>query len=326
MERSAVVIGAGVSGLTSAICLAEAGWAVRVLAAQRPHDTTSVVAGALWGPSFAEPVAKTMAWTDASLPEFVELAKDPATGVRMAPVLSVGDMAAVNDKLPPQARSIPDLRPCRPDELPDGFRTGSWATMPLADMPRYLDYLLDRLGAAGVIIEDRAVGSLVEAAEEAPVVVNASGLGARELAGDTEVHPVFGQHVVLTNPGIDEAFMELSMAGEWTSFFPHPERVVCGGISVANRWDRTPDPEVTERILERCRGIEPRLRDAEVIEVVTGLRPMRPAVRVEAEPLGTAWCVHDYGHGGNGVSLSWGCAREVVELASRAGRDPAGMP
>ncbi len=67
----------------------------------------------------------------------------------------------------------------------------------------------------------------------------------------------------------------------------------------------------------RVRALEPRLRDAKVIEVVTGLRPDRPSVRVEAERLGAAWCVHNYGHGGNGVSLSWGCAREVVELAGR---------
>jgi hypothetical protein len=56
-----------------------------------------------------------------------------------------------------------------------------------------------------------------------------------------------------------------------------------------------------------------------VIDVMTGLRPDRPSVRVETERLGTGWCVHNYGHGGNGVSLSWGCAREVVDLVSRAG-------
>jgi len=255
---------------------------------------------------------------DPSLPEFAELAKDPATGVRMAPALTVGDLPPV-DQLPPQVRSIPDLRPCDPAELPGDFTAGFRATMPLVDMPRYLDYLLARLAAAGVAIEFRRLGSLTEAADEAPVVVNCTGLGARELAGD-DVRPVFGQHVVLTNPGLDELLMELTTAAEWTSYFPHPERIVCGGISVPDRADRTPDPDVTERILRRCRELEPRLHDAEVIEVVTGLRPARGAVRVEAEPLGTAWCVHDYGHGGNGVSLSWGCAREVVALASRAGR------
>jgi len=187
--------------------------------------------------------------------------------------------------------------------------------MPLMDMPRYLDYLERRLIAAGGEIEQRWVHTLAEAAEAAPVVMNCSGLGSRELASDPAVRPVFGQHVMMTNPGLDELLMELTVEPQWVSYFPHRDRVVCGGIRLPDRWDRTPDPEVTDRIVARCRRVQPRLRDAEIIEVLTGLRPDRPAVRVEAEPLGSALCVHNYGHGGNGVSLSWGCAREAAQLA-----------
>jgi D-amino-acid oxidase len=186
--------------------------------------------------------------------------------------------------------------------------------MPLMDMPRYLDYLERRLVEAGGVIELRGVRTLAEAAEAAPVVVNCSGLGARQLAGDPSVRPVFGQHVMMTNPGLDELLMELTVEPEWVSYFPHRDRVVCGGIRLPDRWDSTPDEEVTDRIVARCRRVQPRLRDAEIIDVVTGLRPDRPTVRVEAEPLGSSWCVHNYGHGGNGVSLSWGCAREVAKL------------
>jgi D-amino-acid oxidase len=310
-----VVVGAGVSGLTTAICLAEAGRDVRVWAADPPRHTTSVVAGALWGPSFQEPVAKTLAWTQQSLRDFTALAGDPGSGVRMAAALTVGDLPGLGE-LPPQARLIPDLRPADPAEVPEGFRQGFRATMPLVDMPRYLDYLTERLAAAGGEIEIRALRALDEAARAAPVVVNCSGLGARELAGDRDVRPVFGQHVVLTNPGLDTVFMELNQGPEWTSFFPHAGRVVCGSVSVPGRWDTAVDPAASERILQRCRGVEPRLRDAQVIDVVTGLRPDRPAVRVEAETSGAIRYVHNYGHGGNGVSLSWGCAREAARLAA----------
>src|SRR6187397_1635245 len=90
--ESVVVVGAGVSGLTTAICLAEAGRGVRVWTTEPPQRTTSVVAGALWGPSFQEPMAKTLAWTEVSLEEFTALAADPDTGVRLAPAVVVGAM------------------------------------------------------------------------------------------------------------------------------------------------------------------------------------------------------------------------------------------
>jgi D-amino-acid oxidase len=309
-----VVIGAGVSGLTSAICLAEAGRQVRVWTAARPRHTTSVIAGAVWAPPRpAERATNTLAWTEHSLRVFRELADDPASGVQMAPALAVGELT---EAMSSAASLIPDLRPADPADIPEGFRTAFRATMPMIDMPHYLDYLTQRLARAGCEIEMHPVRSLGEAAEAAPIVVNCAGLGAGVLAGDDTVRPLFGQHVVLSNPGLRQLFLEVGSDPEWTCYFPHPQRVVCGGISIPGRWDTTPDPEVTERILRRCRRIEPRLGEAEVIETITGLRPHRPSVRVEAEPLGRARCVHNYGHSSNGVTLSWGCARDVVRLVS----------
>jgi D-amino-acid oxidase len=46
-----------------------------------------------------------------------------------------------------------------------------------------------------------------------------------------------------------------------------------------------------------------------------GLRPARPAVRLEAVPHAggePGGVVHCYGHGGAGVTLSWGCADDVL--------------
>ncbi|MEB3981420.1 FAD-dependent oxidoreductase [Mycobacterium sp. 663a-19] len=319
-SQQIVVIGAGVSGLTSAICLGEAGFPVRVWAAEPPRRTTSIVAGAVWAPPRpAERASKSLAWSQHSLGVFRELAGDPGTGVRMAPAMAVGELTEA-EAMSSAAELIPDLRPADPDELPEGFDTGFRATLPMIDMPRYLDYLTGRLAAAGTDIETRAVRSLAETADAAPIVVNCAGLGAAALTGDETMRPLFGQHVVLANPGLRQLFLEINADPEWTCYFPHPQRVVCGGVSIAGRWDTTPDPEVSERILQRCRRIEPRLADADVIETITGLRPDRPSVRLEAEPLGAARCIHNYGHGSNGVTLSWGCARDVVRLVEGVAR------
>ena len=314
--RQVVVVGAGVSGLTSAVCLAEAGWPVRVWAAAMPRQTTSAVAGAVWAPPRpAERAAATLSWCEHSLRVFRELANDTDTGVRMAPALAVGGFIGAG-AASPAASLIPDLRPADAADLPGGMGAGFRATMPMIDMPQYLDYLTRRLATAGCDIEERSVRSLAEVADAAPIVVNCAGLGAAALTGDDTLRPRFGQHVVLTNPGLRQLFVEMHDDPEWICFFPHPRRVVCGGISIPDRWDTTPDPAVTDRILQRCRRIEPRLGEAGVIETITGLRPERPSVRVEAEPLGRARCIHNYGHGGNGVTLSWGCARDVLRLVS----------
>ncbi|RAU92192.1 amino acid oxidase [Mycobacterium colombiense] len=312
-----VVVGAGVSGLTSAICLAEAGWPVRVWAAATGKQTTSAVAGAVWlPPRPADRAAETLVWTEHSLRVFTELAGEPDSGVRLAPALAAGELTATEAMSSAAAALIPDLGPADPADLPEGSGSGFRATLPMIDMPHYLDYLTRRLASAGCEIEDHAVRTLDEAADAAGIVVNCAGLAAGALAGDDTMQPLFGQHVVLSNPGLRQLFLEIDGGPDWTCYFPHPQRVVCGGISIPGRWDTAADADVTERILRRCRRVEPRLEDAEVIEVITGLRPDRPSVRVAAEPLGRAWCIHNYGHGGNGVTLSWGCARDVVSLAT----------
>jgi D-amino-acid oxidase len=77
MRPDVVVIGSGVIGLTTAACLAEAGFSVRIRTAALPQETTSRVAGAMWGSTFAGPADKVEGWALASLHAFRELAEGP---------------------------------------------------------------------------------------------------------------------------------------------------------------------------------------------------------------------------------------------------------
>ena len=48
---------------------------------------------------------------------------------------------------------------------------------------------------------------------------------------------------------------------------------------------------------------------------IAGLRPHRDTTyRLAAETLGGKFVVHNYGHGGAGITMSWGCAHEVVDF------------
>ncbi|MFF6772748.1 FAD-dependent oxidoreductase [Streptomyces sp. NPDC012637] len=309
-----VVVGAGVAGLTTAVVLAEAGASVHVIAEQVP-GATSLAAGAMWGPYLVEPKDRVDQWGQRSLEIFRELAEDPATGVR----LTSGIEASRTAEAPPDwATALPGFRPCEPAELPAAFSAGYRFTVPLIDMPAYLAYLLRRLDAAGGTVERRRLSSLADA-DPATLIVNCSGLGAQELVQDPDLRPIRGQHVVVTNPGLTEFFSEdTGLSQDLLCFYPHGDTVVLGGTAVDGEGDLAPDGKAAADILARCAEVEPRLAEARVLEHRIGSRPTRATVRVEAErddEVGTV-VVHNYGHGGAGVTLSWGCAEETRELLS----------
>ncbi|MBA2310271.1 MAG: FAD-binding oxidoreductase [Pseudonocardiales bacterium] len=311
MDTEVLVIGAGVSGLTTAVCLAEADHRVAVHTDRLPAQTTSAVAGAMIatvGEGDPGPIARGAA----TLAEMTALAEQPGTGVR----ITTGTFAArpAFPSAPPGADVLPGFQMCDPAELPDGFGMGFRGSVPLVDMPHYLAYLQGRLSAAGGTMRVAPVGSLAHAAELAPLVVNCAGLGARELAGDSDLHGVRGQHVLVRNPGLTEFFLEAPLGPTWAGVFPHGEHVVLGGIFDPDDHRAEPDPAIADAILRACTEVVPELADAEVIGHQVGFRPVRRTVRLEAEQLGAATVVHNYGHGGNGVTLSWGCAREVLAL------------
>ncbi len=65
-----------------------------------------------------------------------------------------------------------------------------------------------------------------------------------------------------------------------------------------------------------CAMPRPDIDPAREIRTVVGLRPYRQTgFRVDAEKIGDALVIHNYGHGGGGITLSWGTARLAVDLA-----------
>jgi D-amino-acid oxidase len=306
-----VVIGAGVIGLTSAITLAEAGHRVRVLAAEPPEHTTSAVAGALVAPIGPHgPVPpRAGSWVATTTAELMPLAG--RAGVHVADGLLI---AAVPGPPAPWAEQLPGYRPCGPAELPPGYPFGFRARLPLVDMRPYLAHLVERLAAAGGTLSITRVPDLRTAAALAPAVVNCAGLGARELAGDAGLTGVRGQHVVVRNPGLTDFVLEAPISPTWAAFFPHGDRVVLGGLADPRDTRPEPDPAIAAAIVDRCAALEPRLRDAEVLEHQVGFRPLREEVRLERDDRDGCRIVHNSGHGGVGVSLSWGCARDVAAL------------
>jgi D-amino-acid oxidase len=322
-DTDVLVIGAGVIGLTTAICLAEAGLSTAIATAELPRQTTSAAAGALWGPHLVGLDDRVGRWSDVTMARFSEMTAPGLGANELAGIIRTasGITARREDGArPPEFAVGSELAACEPAEIPAGYRSAWRLRAPIVAMPEYLDYLEQRYERAGGATPFPVkIGRLSDARTLAPsarVIVNCTGCGARDLVPDPDVTPVRGQVVVTSNPGITEFFVGTGAnPSDLTYLFPHGDVVVLGGTEQPGNWSRVPDPATAEQILAACTAVRPELRGATVLEHRVGLRPARPFVRLAAEPGDGVTIVHNYGHGGAGVTLSWGCAEDAAALA-----------
>lgn len=295
-----IVVGAGVVGLTCAVRLLQAGHRVDVVARDLPLETTSAVAAALWYPYRALPQDRVTAWGRTSYDVFATLADDERTGVRM---LTGTEVLREHQPDPWWRGAVPSLD--RETALPPGYADGWTFVSPVVDMPVFLRWLVARVEELGGTLTRMNLSALPA---DGSLVVNATGLGARHFGADPAVHPVRGQVVVVEQVGLDRWTLDRSGL---TYVVPRAHEVVLGGTEVEGEWSRTPDPAVAEQVLHRATALVPALEGARVLRHKVGLRPARPGVRLER----VGDVIHCYGHGGAGMTLSWGSADEVAGLA-----------
>ena len=308
--KKITILGAGVAGLTTAVRLIEKGYPVRILTKEPPEQATSAVAAAIWFPYEAEPLEQANRWSAEAFREFQKLAGLLETGVRMIDFLVLTRPGLDNswkDELPSGT-----VRPARPDELPKSYEMGYLAKVPLAETQIYLPYLLERFRKAGgelVVQEVKDVEPLLHGGH---VVVNCTGLGSRELFGDETVYPIRGQVVKVKKNAPVQSMVDSMDKGRLAYIIERSDCIVLGGTDYDNDYNLMPTEEDTQTILDRCRQLEQRLGGAVVLQALTGLRPKRFAIRCEKEEGRNV--IHNYGHGGAGFTVSWGCADEVLRL------------
>ena len=301
MAQRVIVVGAGVVGLTCAVRLLEAGHRVDVVARDLPRETTSAVAAALWYPYRALPRTGSLAWSRTSYAVFDALADtDPECGVRMLPgteVLREPQAGAVVAR--GGARAGASTR-----DVPAGWTDG-WTLHDADGRHAGLPGLARRPGhrprrhhhPAQPGRRSRRAG-----------VVNCSGPrrpAARRRTGPSyrcAARSCTSSRSGWTGGGWTAAGRRTSSRASTTSW--------SAATDVEGEWSRTPSPEAADDILARAARLVPELRGARVLRHKVGLRPVRPAVRLER----VGDVVHCYGHGGAGVTLSWGVADEVVTL------------
>ncbi|OON28671.1 MULTISPECIES: FAD-dependent oxidoreductase [unclassified Micromonospora] len=308
-----VVVGGGIIGLTAAVTLQERGARVTVLAADDPADTVSTVAAAVWYPTHTDEDPRVLRWASET---HAELGRQAGAGVPGVVARPTRMLLRHRYGGPPWWAAATGDLVAGPAEPP--YTAVLRFTAPTVEMTPYLGWLAGRVTAGGGRVLRRRVRDLAEAFDVAPTVVNATGLAAGRLAADPAVHPVRGHVVLVANPGLTTSVRDEDDPAGITYVHPRRHDVVLGGTYQPGVWDTGPDPATAAAIRRRCVALVPELADAPVLGERIGLRPARHGgPRVAVEPAGPAGgrLVHAYGHGGAGVTLSWGCAAEVARLA-----------
>jgi D-amino-acid oxidase len=316
--RSIAVAGAGVSGLTSAIALIEAGHRVTVLSSPRAH-CASPAAAAIW---FLYDVnenvtgdqrEKAETWAITTYQALGPLAAVEATGVRMVEFRVVSHEKG--PATPPRWTAHCEPRSLRSDDLLGVYESGYAITVPLMNTDVYLHYLAGRFRSSGGIINDTVepLASLTAVPSGYDLIINCTGTGARELANDSAVEPHRGQTVLVDRPPFDWAIV---CEKHLMYVVPRFSDCVLGGTSRVSDDVRSNDGD-SDRIRRRCAAVL-NVDTFAIRGVKVGLRPFRHGgIRLEPERVADGRTViHNYGHGGSGFTVSWGCAEEVVRLAN----------
>jgi D-amino-acid oxidase len=325
MDRNVAIIGAGVSGLTCGVVFAEHGYRTAIFAKDIGQQTTSGAAAAVWFPYHVEPAERVIPLALATYQVLLDLARFSESGVSILEsrqFLRTGDIQIPDWAIPLGAQSLSSvatgLWPVRDRAQRGGysFKNGFSLRVPLMDTTIYLDYLAARFRKAGGAINANVHFEKLEDVDTRfDLVINCAGIGARELVRDHDLEPHRGQVAIV--PRIEGLSCAIVCDDEPLMYaIPRTNDCVFGGTNEISD-NLAADPATTSRIVAECSRVL-NIEKARVLAERVGLRPFRRSgVRLERDRLDDGRVViHNYGHGGAGFTLSWGCAREVLETAT----------
>ncbi|KAF7559652.1 hypothetical protein G7046_g4508 [Stylonectria norvegica] len=350
MANTIVVVGAGVSGLTSALLLSKnKANKITVVGKHMPGDYDIEYASPFAGANVVPMATKEKSrWERRSWPELKRLTEEvPEAGLhfqkcfiqRRQKDLDQFDADAHADSAfqpnPWYKDMFPDFREQDPSEVTRGYESGCEYTAVCINTAIYLPWLVGQCLKNGVVFKRAVLTDIREAkhlshtGSVASIIVNATGLGSYTLGGvkDTTMSPARGQTVLVRNESspmlitsgsddgpTEETYLMMRAAGGGT---------ILGGTYDLGNWESQPDPNIAVRIMQRIVEARPEIANGKgvaglsVIRHAVGLRPYRKdGVRIEEERLDDeTWIVHNYGHSDDDIG--------VVENMHFAGRNRA---
>jgi D-amino-acid oxidase len=310
MQKSIAIIGAGISGMATAYLLLKKGYRLTIYASAFYPNITSNKAAAFWFPYHIRNDKRGIAWCLESYRQYKVLSTDKNTGISMCKLIKVL-RAGVSEEEPAWIDFMPrdSYKMLPQNELADGIARICEATVPLIETQLFLPWLQQQLLKAGVVFFEKEIKDLYALAKKHDVVINCSGLGAQQLCNDDTLVPVRGQVALLSPGGSNDIYLDNEAS---LYVVPRKDAIIVGGTYEEGIADAVNEPETIQQIVDKAYTAVPALKAQVVTGSWAGIRPYRETVRVEQEP-GTN-IIHNYGHGGSGYTLAFGCAASVASL------------
>ncbi|GAB3625777.1 FAD dependent oxidoreductase [Pandoraea terrae] len=310
MNRSHVgIVGCGVSGLTTGIAVLLSGRSVSIRSAEAPGHTTSMLAAAIWHPFFPSRDAAYLRRASRTYATLVALASDANSGVSMR---ELTEYFRTDDGIPWWAQCVPDVSRVPRSRVPSAYAGGYRMRVPVAHAGTYLNHLMSTFIELGGVFESGRVDAPDEMLVRCDAVVNCTGYGSVTW-GDTSLGLSRGIVLRTERGGVRGCFIDDSDARRPTYIVERDTDCILGGFAEAGLTSTSVSRDQIEDIRARCIALCSDVAALKVLDVGVGFRPTRPSVRVERDGSNPG-VIHNYGHGGGGFSLSWGCAADVAAL------------
>ena len=313
MSKNIAIIGAGISGMSTAFLLMQKKYRITIYAKAFSPNITSNRAAAFWFPYHIRNDKRGIRWCQTSYKYYQKLAEQKESGISMRQLIKVL-RKGVEEEEPVWIDFMPEgvCRIMDKSELSENIAKGYEVKVPLMETQIFLPYLQQQLSKNGVRFIEKEIKSFNELTSDYDIVINCSALGSRKLCNDESIIPVRGQ-VGLLSPKNN---MPIYLDNEKPLYIvPRKDAIIVGGTYEEKVKTEITEPSTIQRILNNAYEVFPALKQQQVIGSWAGLRPYRPEVRVEQEKVTNI--IHNYGHGGSGFTLSFGCAEEVAKIVEK---------
>ncbi|XP_046909672.2 D-aspartate oxidase [Dermatophagoides farinae] len=256
---------------------------------------------------------------------FNQLIQDPQSNQFGVSRLTIFELFSNKNEacLPIASNELPVIRTLESNEIQRLFPTigqryqyGNLVETFIAEPSLFLPYLMDKFRAQNGKMITTRVENLLSLKTEYDLIINCTGINARKLNDvndNNQLRSARGQVMRVKAPWIRHGIL----ADQWY-ILPQNDCIVLGGTKDLDNYSLEPDPNIAEQIWKNCCNLMPTLAGAKKIGDYVGLRPYRSSLRIELDDNHDDHIIiHNYGHGGSGVTLCWGSAIEVINIIKK---------